>query len=112
KDGIPLSEQLENISKKTDKTKELLDQLIVNVKDFGAKGDGVTDDTESIQGALNHVYDLGGGTVYIPAGEYITSLPLYFKQGVNIKGNSAEKTRIIKINNNKLTNNLTYKHPQ
>lgn len=111
-DGLSLNDQLENISKKTDKTKELLDQLIVNVKDFGAKGDGETDDTESIQGALNHVYDLGGGTVYIPAGEYITSLPLYFKQGVNIKGNSAENTIIIKINNNKLTNNLTYNHPK
>lgn len=100
------------INDKTDKTKELLDQLVVNVKDFGAKGDGVTDDTESIQDALNHAHDLGGGTVYIPTGEYITSLPLYFKQGVNIKGNSVEKTRIIKINNNKLTNNLTYNHSQ
>ena len=103
---------IDNVNEKTDKTKKLLDQLVVNVKDFGAKGDGETDDTESIQEALNHVFNMGGGTVYIPAGEYITSMPLYFKQGVNIKGNSADKTRIIKINNNKLTNNLTYNHPQ
>lgn len=38
---------------------------VVNVKDFGAKGDGTTDDTEAIQKALNT-----GKTVYIPSGIY------------------------------------------
>ncbi|MBI3548191.1 MAG: fibronectin type III domain-containing protein [Elusimicrobia bacterium] len=43
-----------------------------NVKNFGAKGDGVTDDTAAIQAALDSV-KIGGGTVYIPAGTYIVS---------------------------------------
>lgn len=36
-----------------------------SVKDFGAVGDGVTDDTAAIQAALN-----AGGDVYFPAGRY------------------------------------------
>jgi hypothetical protein len=43
---------------------------VVNVKDFGAVGDGVTDDTAAIQAAADKVRDNGGGVLYIPAGEY------------------------------------------
>ncbi len=44
----------------------------VNVKDFGAKGDGITDDTAAIQAAVDSLYvnKLGGGTVYFPPGKY------------------------------------------
>jgi len=49
---------------------------VVNVKDFGAKGDGVTDDTTAIQLALNSA---AGRTCYIPSGNYNVSSPLVFK---------------------------------
>ena len=42
----------------------------VSVKDFGAVGDGVTDDTVAIQAAVNAVGAIGGGSVYFPAGTY------------------------------------------
>jgi hypothetical protein len=42
----------------------------VSVKAFGAKGDGVTDDTSAIQDAIDAVHDLGGGTVHLPQGTY------------------------------------------
>ncbi|ACO79521.1 Secreted mannuronan C5-epimerase [Azotobacter vinelandii CA] len=44
-----------------------------NVKDFGALGDGVSDDTAAIQAAIDAAYAAGGGTVYLPAGEYRVS---------------------------------------
>jgi hypothetical protein len=44
--------------------------LVVNVKDKGAKGDGKTDDTASIQGAIDAVAGTGG-TVLVPAGVYM-----------------------------------------
>ena len=43
-----------------------------SVKDFGAAGDGVTDDTAAIQAAIDAVKAAGGGVVYFPAGRYMS----------------------------------------
>jgi len=52
---------------------------VFNVKDFGATGDGTTDDTIAINLATTAVNNTGGGTVYIPKGKYklSNSLVLY-----------------------------------
>lgn len=48
---------------------------MINVKDFGAMGNGYTDDTYAIQQAFDT-----GLTVYIPEGRYIISETLYLKE--------------------------------
>lgn len=47
--------------------KRLTEEQGVNIRWFGAKGDGTTDDTQAIQAAINAVYAAGGGSVYVPA---------------------------------------------
>ncbi|RON13142.1 M10 family metallopeptidase C-terminal domain-containing protein [Pseudomonas frederiksbergensis] len=47
--------------------------MIFNVQNFGAKGDGITDDTAAIQSAINAAAAAGGGQVYMPTGTYIVS---------------------------------------
>lgn len=44
----------------------------ISVKDFGAVGDGVTDDTSAIQNALNAVKNFSA-TLFIPSGTYLIS---------------------------------------
>lgn len=43
----------------------------LSVKDFGAKGDGVTNDSPAIQAAIDFVKARGYGAIYAPAGTYL-----------------------------------------
>jgi|ERR1035438_1285716 hypothetical protein len=53
-------------------------QYIVTPQQFGAKADGVTDDTDAIQKAINTVFARGGGIVFSPRGVYDTSWRDFF----------------------------------
>ena len=44
----------------------------LNVRNFGATGNGVTKDTAAIQKALDQCAAAGGGSVYVPEGVYLT----------------------------------------
>ena len=58
----------------------------VSVKDFGAVGDGTTDDTAAIQAAIN-----SGKSVYAPPGTYLCNLTIT-TSGVRIIGAGREST--------------------
>jgi len=53
-----------DLTKKNDK--------VYNIKDFGAVGDGIVLNTESINKAISACSEAGGGTVLVPAGRFVT----------------------------------------
>jgi len=56
-----------------------------NLADFGAVGDGVTDDGPAFQRALDAIADAGGGTLFVPAGLYFVATPVV-KDFSNLNG--------------------------
>lgn len=56
------------------------------VNEYGAQGDGTTDDTTSIQAAIDAASTAGGGTVFFPKGKYLISAALSLKSFVSLEG--------------------------
>jgi hypothetical protein len=76
----------------------------VSVKDFGAKGDGVTDDTEAINRALFEVYCRTASPsakkiLYFPAGKYKVSDGINVPSDATIKGEGINNTIITQTAN-------------
>jgi len=67
-----------------------------NVLDYGAVGNGVTDDSTAVQAAFDAASTAGGGTVYLPSGTYLCNTPLVLQYGVNLVGESRANTIIKK----------------
>lgn len=66
---------------------------MVNVKDFGAVGDGVADDTAAIQAAIDAVNI--GGTVYLFGGVFKTTQELLITKTISIVGEDCRLGNIV-----------------
>ena len=69
----------------------------LNVRDYGAKGDGKTDDTQALQKAFDK---LGNGvTIYLPPGRYLISDTLKWRSEKRLTGTTVighgETTQLI-----------------
>ena len=82
------------------------DANAANVKSYGAKGDGVTDDTVAIQQALN-----ASRFVYFPNGTYLVSDTLQTKPKKLLLQGESQKGTVIRLKNNApgFTNPLSVK---
>jgi exo-poly-alpha-galacturonosidase len=77
-------------------TPDVLTSDILNVRSFGAKGDGVTLETAALQRALDACAERSGGTVHFPAGTYRSGalfikgnhVVLEFAAGATLKGST------------------------
>jgi hypothetical protein len=57
-----------------------------SVKDYGAVGNGIADDTAAITAAITAVNGAGGGTLTFPPGTYLVSSAINVLAGVSLKG--------------------------
>eukprot|EP00879_Flechtneria_rotunda_P029045 GHRR01031304.1.p1 GENE.GHRR01031304.1~~GHRR01031304.1.p1 ORF type:complete len:250 (+),score=68.68 GHRR01031304.1:450-1199(+) len=67
--------------------------VVTNVQDFGAMGDGITDDTQAFLDAINAVGRQG--TILIPEGRYIITEQLNIPNRVVLRGKSPSSTRLV-----------------
>ncbi|TWT07047.1 hypothetical protein FQV26_04330 [Planococcus sp. CPCC 101016] len=74
---------------------EVKAEQTVNVMDFGAKGNNLTDDTKAFQDAINFQSKAGGGTVKVPEGIYLinTNNSVVLKSNITL---DFEKNSILK----------------
>lgn len=75
-------------------------QRVLDVRQFGARGNNSTDDTVAIQAAIDAARDQGsvsspsaitqGGTVYFPGGVYLITNTLVLRNGVSLVGSATD----------------------
>jgi hypothetical protein len=78
----------------------------VNVKDFCAVGDGITDDTTAINNAIASLTN--GGVVYFPPGKYKITSAITLKQNLTLFGESKDTTAILAANNSQTLLQLNF----
>lgn len=91
----PTNQNIEGMTLSNDGTKFLWKtNLEINVRDFGATGDGVTDDTAAIQAAIDAAGQ--GGSIIIPRGVFKVTHLKVRNHGTAIVGAARYGTRIVR----------------
>ncbi len=75
-----------------------------NIRDFGAVGDGRTDDTNAFKSAMAVLASNNGGTLTVPDGEYMVNGPIALPSGIVIQGTNG-------LNSMASTSDVTRKNP-
>lgn len=84
----------EGIETRYQKTLGKINALVFDVRDYGAVGDGITDDTNAIQDALDAA--AAGGVVWLPAGSYRVTATLTMSNiGVTLAGVGPEGSKLV-----------------
>lgn len=90
-----------------------LAQLMVNVKNYGAKGNGISDDTRAVARAISS----GAANVFFPKGRYIISATLSLRSNICLYGEGAasilianKTTELFKAFNSATYNDISFKN--
>jgi Pectate lyase superfamily protein len=95
--------QTGNLHQWTGATWKVLNESVINVKDYGAVGDGVADDTMVIQFCLDNFV---GKIIFVPTGVFIITKPLILPSQTILRGSSTQGTVIKKTTTTPDSNNI------
>jgi len=87
---------------------------VINVRDFGATGDGTTDDTLALNRAIQQIYKStvspteprARRTIYFPGGTYLTSDTVLIPTYARLVGDGLSSTIIKQVNGNRSVANI------
>lgn len=82
----------------------LLVNGLVSVKQFGAVGDGTTDDSASFQSAVGA---LAGGTLFVPASSYAIMAIIMVESGITLQGEGGQTSNVLGNGQNPIFNVVT-----
>lgn len=88
----------QDYEERIDNHTEQLDDIAINVKNFGAKGDGITNDTIAVQNAINDAVSKKSA-VYFPGGTYLIN-QVTLPENIKLFGGGRLKTNIKPSGNN------------
>ncbi|VVM08538.1 partial galacturan 1,4-alpha-galacturonidase, partial [Methylacidimicrobium cyclopophantes] len=74
------------------KAAESWPSTLFNVREFGARGDGVSDDSAALRKALKAAEKAGGGIVYLPAGSYAVREAFFLPPKTLLEGDGKDFT--------------------
>lgn len=95
----------------------IISQLIselpyINIKDYGAVGNGIKDDSDAIQAAIKYAESVGCGCIFFPRGRYLISNGFTCTVSIRLLGEGIGESLIIANSSNfswfKFTRNVTY----
>ncbi|MGP7818691.1 glycoside hydrolase family 55 protein [Niallia sp. 01092] len=67
---------------------------VFKVEDFGAKGDGTTDDSEAINDTIHAASKAGGGTIFFKKGTYLVTSTIFVPKNISIIGDGKTTTTL------------------
>lgn len=72
-----------------------IDNVVIaySASDYGIAADGVTDVTQKVQAALDQLGSLGGGTLFLPEGQYVIKGNLLLPKGITLRGEWKKPTK-------------------
>ena len=85
-DPVTVGEGAVMVKTKYTKDDVVVADIIATDAPYSADPSGKTDSTTAIQNALYAVEELGGGVVYLPAGDYLVTRTIFVPAGVVLQG--------------------------